>query len=228
LPEPASRSALSRFAPKSTLAALSRNLDLGEALRSLFAPEIPAGPQAAEIGKLRDRLLSELGPTLGAEAFWYCDGIEAEGEHPVARHVVGLALKDPPRAARALPALLPSLLAAPLETEHEGGRDIVCGASALCVCLAGDTLLVANRAAAIKAALAVADGHSPGLGLSAAALRTADLVWADNPDIAAALSHSLTLLSGHGAEPHEGALAYWSAKAIRTAYLKTPGPLVQA
>ena len=25
-----------------------------------------------------------------------------------------------------------------------------------------------------------------------------------------------------------GALAYWSARAIRTAYLKTPGPLVQA
>jgi hypothetical protein len=25
-----------------------------------------------------------------------------------------------------------------------------------------------------------------------------------------------------------GALAYWSAKAIRTVYLKTPGPLIQA
>jgi len=25
-----------------------------------------------------------------------------------------------------------------------------------------------------------------------------------------------------------GALAYWSARAIRTSYLKTPGPLVQA
>ena len=102
--------------------------------------------------------------------------------------------------------------------------DIVCGASALCVCLAGDTLLVANRAAAIKAALAVADGHAPGLGLSAAALRTADLVWADGPDIAAALSHSVTLLSGHGAEPHEVAAR---AEPV-LAFVRTLGPLLTA
>lgn len=198
------RPALLSFAPRGTLAAVDRSLSLGEALQALLPEKVAGRAHAEQATALRDRLVRELAPQLAGEAFWFCDGLEVQEEGgSVARHVAGFSLREPKAASAVLSALVPELLASPVEIDRDGPREITCAAGALCLSVAGDVLLLSNRRAALKAALAVADGHSPALAAGPAAARATDLVYLDAPALSAAIGRD-TGLSGD--EPMLGLL----------------------
>lgn len=203
-PAPRSPSALERFAPRQVSAALSRRVDLPRALAELLGPAAPQGAHAEEAAALRAAVLANLAPRLGDEAFWFCEGIEAEDGKPVARHVLGLRLKDPAGFAAAFAALEPTLLAAPRAVEREGGRAVTCageGAS-LCFAQADDVLLVGNGADGLRAALAAGRARPSNEALKVPP--GGELLFLDGPGLAAALGDRASGLSGPaGAEPPE-------------------------
>jgi hypothetical protein len=205
LPSPASRSpsALERFAPRRVSAALSRRVDLPRALADLLGPAEPQGVHAEKAAALRAAILANLAPRLGDEVFWFCEGVDAQDGKSVARHVLGLRLKDPAGFATAFAALEPTLLAPPLVVEREAGRAVTCAGEgeSLCFAQADDVLLVSNGADGLRAALAA------GRARPSEALKVppgGDLLLLDGPGLAAALEGMVAGPSGPaGAEPPE-------------------------
>lgn len=202
---PAAHRSLAHFAPKGTLVALARGIDVGDAVKQMLSSAHPGGARAEAALALRDALLRDLVPTLGSELFWYTDGLDVEGDRIVVRHVVGASLRHPQQAAAALPVLASSLLEKPIEIEREGTREITCGGGALCYGLADDVLLFSNRASALRAALAVADGRAPGLGIRSAS-ETSDLFFIDGVAVSAALGRAALAEGGPQADPREVAV----------------------
>jgi hypothetical protein len=194
---------LLRFAPRGTLLAFSRAVNLEMALTRVLAQADAEGPHATEARALRDELLASGSKTLGDQAFWYCDGVEPADGRTVARHVVGLRLRDSGPAQKRPAAVLPRLLAAPVVETLEKGHVVTCGGEgpALCVTLAGDTLLLSNRPAALRTALAVFDGERPGLALSGEPFP--DLIYCDAPAFAAALDRATATDTEHPSMPSE-------------------------
>ncbi|MGC4115579.1 MAG: hypothetical protein QM765_13440 [Myxococcales bacterium] len=193
------RPALLGFAPRGTLVAVDRTIGLAEALQALLPEKVTGRAHAEQATSLRDRLVKDLSPQLAGEAFWFVDGLDSPSQEEgraVARHVAGFTLRDAKAASAALAVLVPELLASPVEIDREGPREITCAAGeALCLSVASDVLLLSNRRAALKAALAVADGHAPALAASPAAAAASDLVYVDAPALAAAIGRD-TGLSG--------------------------------